>query len=72
MFLHLFFQILRVIIFKGNLITSVSWTIQATITSTTDPNAKLVYQTQAQVVNGYANFTNLGVSSSSSQYPSSQ
>ena len=50
------------------MITSISWTIQATITSTTDPNAKLVYQTTAQVVNGYANFTNLGVSSSSSQF----
>ena len=48
---------------KGNLLTSLSsWVIQAYISNWTNSNVSLMYQTQATVVNGYANFTNLTVS----------
>jgi len=45
-----------------------SWTIQAFLTNSTNPNATLMYQTQATVVNGYANFTNLTISDSSASF----
>lgn len=38
------------------------WTIQAQINSSSNSNTKLILQTQVTVVNGYANFTRLGVS----------
>lgn len=38
------------------------WTIQAQVNSSSNPNTKLILQTQANVVSGYANFTQLGIS----------
>ncbi len=38
------------------------WIINAHIHSTSNPNVSLIFQTQCQIVNGYANFTQLGVS----------
>lgn len=38
------------------------WTIQATINSTSNSKASLIFQTEVSVLNGYANFTKLGVS----------
>lgn len=38
------------------------WIIQAKINSSSNSNASLIIQTEAPVVNGYANFTNLSVS----------
>ena len=38
------------------------WLIRATIKSSSNPNTKLIIQTEAQVVDGYANFTNLSIS----------
>ena len=52
---------------NGNLASNIGttdypWLIQAQINSTSNPNVSLLFQTQCQVVNGYANFTQLGVS----------
>jgi hypothetical protein len=38
------------------------WIVEASVNSSSSQNAKIILQTQAYVVNGYANFTNLGVS----------
>ena len=54
---------------KGNLLTSLSsWTIQAYLSNSTNPNATLMYQTKVTVVNGFANFTNLTISDSSDNF----
>lgn len=50
---------------KGNLTNSSSLVIQANISYSANPATKLMYQTQAAVINGYANFTNLTISNSS-------
>jgi len=52
---------------NGNLITNVGnpnypWIIQAKINSTTNPNVNLIFESEVAVVNGFANFTKLGVS----------
>lgn len=52
---------------QGNLATNIGsirnpWTIQAQVNSSSNPNTKLILQTQASVVNGYAYFTLLGIS----------
>ena len=43
--------------------TDYPWSIQASINSSSSLNVNLILQTQVNVVNGYANFTTLGVSS---------
>ena len=41
---------------------SIPWIIQAQISSSTNPNVELILETEVAVVNGYANFTKLGIS----------
>ena len=38
------------------------WYIEATLTASTNPATKLIFTTTATVVNGYATFTDLGIS----------
>jgi hypothetical protein len=38
------------------------WVIHAYLNSSSNPNASLILQTSTDVMNGYANFTNLGIS----------
>jgi hypothetical protein len=52
---------------KGNVITNTGnsnfpWIIQAKINSSSNPNVSLIFETEVPVINGYANFTKLGVS----------
>ncbi len=54
---------------NGNLMDTLqNWIVLATVSSSTDANARIIYQTNATVVNGYANFTNLGISSVTDQF----
>lgn len=38
------------------------WVIQATLNYTSNPSTQLIIETEANVVNGFANFTKLGIS----------
>ena len=38
------------------------WYIEATLTGSTNPATELIFTTTAMVVNGYATFTDLGIS----------
>ena len=38
------------------------WIIQAKINSSSNPNVTLIFEIEVPVVNGYANFTKLGIS----------
>ena len=45
------------------MVKNIKWTIQANLKSSSDPNAKLLYQISGTVNDGYVNFTNLAISS---------
>ncbi len=52
---------------NGKLVTNLGnkdypWVVQANLSSSSNPNARLLFQTEAEVVDGYATFTKLGIS----------
>ncbi len=51
---------------QGNIVKNVQWTIEARIDGSYD--ASILYQTEAKVVDGYANFTNLALSAEGSNF----
>ena len=58
---------------KGNIATYLGnkefpWFIQASLNYTSKSGAQLIYQTAINVVNGYANFTQLGISDKISRF----
>lgn len=59
--------IIKVLDEEGNLVNSLEWMIQAVLKSSSDLNARLLYQTESGVVNGYSNFTNLAITSSENE-----
>ena len=53
--------------FQGDIVDNIGndaypWIVVANLTSSSDPNAKLLFETEAKVVAGYATFTKLGIS----------
>ena len=59
--------LLKIVDQDGNLITNIGnaafpWTVVASLSSSSNPNASLILETEATVSNGYATFTQLGVS----------